>query len=94
MNVCPTDDAFGPAVGDCRGGFDFTLLFEQSILSIAPSALFLLVAPVKIFRLLRVNVKTLPNRIFTLKTVSPPGCSGVPLLTRCAQACVPRPRRP
>ena len=32
------DDVFGPQL---RGSFDFTLLFEQSILSILPSALFL-----------------------------------------------------
>lgn len=37
------DNSFGPAVpSECRGGFDFTLLFEQTILSILPCALFLL----------------------------------------------------
>ncbi|KAI0401333.1 ABC transporter-like protein [Xylaria palmicola] len=38
------DAAFGPTVTGCRGNFDFTLLFEQAFLSIAPSALFLLFA--------------------------------------------------
>lgn len=44
-NVTLCDDsAFGPTVTGCRGDFDFTLLFEQAFLSIAPSALFLLCA--------------------------------------------------
>ncbi|KAK7744423.1 hypothetical protein SLS62_010147 [Diatrype stigma] len=38
------DTAFGPTVTGCRGNFDFTLLFEQAFLSIAPSAIFLLCA--------------------------------------------------
>ena len=69
MSVCSSDDVFGPVVDGCRGGFDFTLLFEQSILSIGPSAIFLLFVPVKFFQLLRANIKTLPNRSFTLKAV-------------------------
>lgn len=36
------DDSFGPQVQNCRGSFDFTLFFEQSILGIAPSAILLL----------------------------------------------------
>lgn len=37
------DETFGPSVGpDCRGGFDFTLTFESSILSVAPSIIFLI----------------------------------------------------
>ncbi len=36
--------SFGPAVPvGCRGGFDFTLLFEQSILSLAPCLIFCIV---------------------------------------------------
>ncbi|KAF2808069.1 uncharacterized protein BDZ99DRAFT_391725 [Mytilinidion resinicola] len=42
------DSAFGPAVEGCRGNFDFTLAFEQYFFSIAPSAAFLLIAPVRI----------------------------------------------
>lgn len=46
------DNSFGPAVpSDCRGGFDFTLLFEQAILSILPCALFLLVAWLRLARI-------------------------------------------
>ena len=70
VTACPNDDVFGPGAGGCRGGFDFTLLFEQSILSIAPSVIFLTFIPVTIIRLIRTNVKTLPNRIIALKSVS------------------------
>jgi len=37
---CLNDDTLGPVVVGCRDNFDFTLVFEQSILSIAPSACF------------------------------------------------------
>lgn len=39
MMACSTaaEDAFGPAVdSSCRDGFDFTLLFEESILTVLP----------------------------------------------------------
>lgn len=47
---CPlsADQVFGPIVArSCRQGWDFTLLFEQSILSIAPISIFLLVVPLR-----------------------------------------------
>lgn len=35
-----TEDVFGPAVAStCLGGFDFTLLFEETILTILPLGL-------------------------------------------------------
>ncbi|CAH0003934.1 unnamed protein product [Clonostachys byssicola] len=40
------DDQFGPHFS---GVFDFTLLFEQSILSLLPTALFILLAPFRVF---------------------------------------------
>lgn len=45
------DDSFGPVVDECARAFDFTLLFEESILSILPSALLLLAAPIRLFSL-------------------------------------------
>lgn len=39
-----SDNVWGPAVQPCRRLFDFTLLFEQSIFSILPSSIFLLLA--------------------------------------------------
>ncbi|KAK8101492.1 hypothetical protein PG999_011866 [Apiospora kogelbergensis] len=47
---CPpaVDDAFGPAVPECARTFDFTLLFEETILSILPSAVFLILGAIRI----------------------------------------------
>lgn len=58
LSLC-ADDTFGPTVGSpsCRGGFDFTLLFEDSIFAIGPSAFFLLVAPVRVIQLYRKHDK-------------------------------------
>jgi hypothetical protein len=47
------DDSFGPSIVGCRDDFDFTLLFEETILSILPLALALLFAPPRIFYLLQ-----------------------------------------
>lgn len=46
------DDSFGPHAGDCRGGFDLTLLFEESILVVPITALLLLAAPCRAIYLL------------------------------------------
>ncbi|EME39112.1 hypothetical protein DOTSEDRAFT_109662, partial [Dothistroma septosporum NZE10] len=52
------DDAFGPAItGSCRQGFDFTLLFEQSFLQIAPCAILILLVPIRAAQLRKYNVK-------------------------------------
>ncbi len=62
------DSSFGPAVlGECRGGFDFTLLFEQSITTILPAGLFLLALPTRFIYLSRANVKTNYNRLRSTK---------------------------
>ncbi|KAH0437695.1 ABC multidrug transporter [Colletotrichum camelliae] len=50
MNASVDFDAFGPQL---TGRFDFTLYFEQAILSIVPSALFLAILPCRITWLLR-----------------------------------------
>ncbi|KAM5475676.1 hypothetical protein MauCBS54593_001368 [Microsporum audouinii] len=53
------DLQFGPTVGpNCRGGFDFTLTFEQSILTITPSVLLLLFTPLRLYWLSRASLKT------------------------------------
>lgn len=50
-SICQNDSSFGPAVTGCRGDFDFTTSFEAIILSILPSALFLLLAPWRFWKL-------------------------------------------
>lgn len=46
------EDSWGPAVDSCRRAFDFTLLFEQAILSILPACLFILISCLRIWQLL------------------------------------------
>ncbi|KAL1966963.1 hypothetical protein VTN77DRAFT_3707 [Rasamsonia byssochlamydoides] len=63
-----SDNAFGPA--SCTRDFDFTLTFEQSILSILPSALLLLITPLRLFQLSRRRSKTVPHRNYALKPLA------------------------
>lgn len=66
------DDVFGPYAGDCRGGFDLTLLFEESILVVPINALLLLAAPCRAFYLVRKNtVKVENSHWLWCKIVSP-----------------------
>ncbi len=67
------DGSFGPHAGNCRGGFDFTLLFEETILTLAPVCLVLAVIPPRIWYLLR-RVKKVQDgsRLASLKIVRIP----------------------
>jgi ATP-binding cassette subfamily C (CFTR/MRP) protein 1 len=53
---CDLDNSFGPHAGDCRGGFDLTLLFEESILVLPVVALLIAVAPFRCYYLVRKGV--------------------------------------
>nr|RBQ93412.1 hypothetical protein FVER53263_06312 [Fusarium verticillioides] len=69
-NLCTSsvDASFGPFVGpECRDGFDFTLVFEQSILVLSPAALLLMLDPVRLFRLRNAPVKVAGHRLRTVK---------------------------
>ena len=66
------DDTFGPYAGACRGGFDFTLLFEESILSILPLALLLIIVPFRISYLVRRTIKVDPSSWLASKLVGAP----------------------
>jgi ATP-binding cassette, subfamily C (CFTR/MRP), member 1 len=66
------DDVFGPQVHGVRAGFDFTLLFEQSIMSIGPSALLLIMFPLRAVQLYRQGVKVKPGKQLRLKLVWQP----------------------
>lgn len=66
--ISSTDTSFGPFVGpECRDGFDFTLVFEQSIFVLLPAALLLVLAPIRLFRLRNVPVKVAGRRLRTVK---------------------------
>ncbi|KAF4452640.1 Multidrug resistance-associated protein 1 [Fusarium austroafricanum] len=64
------DDSFGPFVGpECRNGFDFTIVFEQSTLVLFPAALLLILAPVRLFHLRNLPLKVTGHRLRTVKLV-------------------------
>uniref|UniRef100_A0A093VGM0 Canalicular multispecific organic anion transporter 2 n=1 Tax=Talaromyces marneffei PM1 TaxID=1077442 RepID=A0A093VGM0_TALMA len=61
------DNTFSYYAGECRGGFDFTLLFEQTILTALPLGLFVLVAPARIWYLSKKSKKTATSLLLPLK---------------------------
>ena len=63
---CAPDDSWGPFTS-CR--FDFTLLFEQCILSGIPSAILLLASSVRIYQLRRQDQKIVKNHLGLYKLV-------------------------
>ena len=72
MSSCvPIDNSFGPRAGQCRGGFDFTLLFEESILTIPLVVLLLLVTPFRLLYLLRRRPKVEGSALLYWKLVRP-----------------------
>jgi ATP-binding cassette, subfamily C (CFTR/MRP), member 1 len=65
--MAPSDDHFGPQV---PGVFDFTILFEQSILSLLPTALFIVIAPLRVFPLLSREKRVRPGPLLWAKLVN------------------------
>ncbi|OHE98019.1 ABC transporter [Colletotrichum orchidophilum] len=58
------DDSLGPWAGElCRGGFDFTLLFEEAVLAVPLQSLLLLLLPTCALRLARSDVKVVPSSL-------------------------------
>lgn len=63
------DNTFGPATSaNCRGGFDFTLLFEETILSILPLTFILVVAPFRVLYLFKKQTKIIRGKRLLLHT--------------------------
>lgn len=71
MLACPPliDKSFGPFAGACRGGFDFTLLFEETILTIPLSATFLLLLPFRLWLLYKNEKKVVRSPLQAYKLV-------------------------
>lgn len=70
--ACPpaVDEQFGPWAGSgCRGGFDFTLHFEESILALPILCLFLALFPLRLLRLARSVKKARTSSMLWLKLV-------------------------
>ncbi|KAF0639068.1 hypothetical protein FPSE5266_00902 [Fusarium pseudograminearum] len=66
------DGLFGPSVWTegCRGGFDFTLSFQESILSIAPSAVFFALAGPRAYYLFKTPDKAKRHATYTPKLIT------------------------
>jgi hypothetical protein len=65
------DDQFGPIIA-CAHTFDFTLVFEQSILSIGPSAIFISLSLLRFSQLRKTNVKITRGILGYAKVVGTP----------------------
>jgi hypothetical protein len=61
--------------GHCRGGFDFPLLFEESILILLPISLAIVIAAATFTSLLRFPVVTASVWLGAVKTVRIPNLS-------------------
>ncbi|GJC82527.1 ABC transporter atnG [Colletotrichum liriopes] len=57
--IAECEASFGPVATVCSNRFDFTLLFEQSMLNIGPSAALLLALPLRLQQLFRRRQKVL-----------------------------------
>jgi hypothetical protein len=67
---CPQiDDTLRLYALYCRGGFDFTLLFEEAILTIIPLAFLLVIAPFRIVYSFRKKRKVVRTPLLPLKMV-------------------------
>jgi hypothetical protein len=76
------DNDFGPHAQSCRGGFDFTLFFEETNLTISPLALLILIAPLRIFYLFRKDKKAHGGPLLYTKLVSLSSIVGMSALPR------------
>ena len=63
------DDSWHAWALSCRGGFDFTLLFEETILGILPIGLFLSIAPFRLQHLIRKPHKVVGSGLLFFKLV-------------------------
>lgn len=65
------EDVFGPIVRGCGTNFDFTLLFEETVLFIGPICLALIVAPLNLRQLSRRKVVLRRGWLYAAKLVRP-----------------------
>jgi hypothetical protein len=73
MNCVASDNTWGPWPGhSCRGGLDFTLTFEESILSILPTVLLIIAAALQVAFLFGRPRQASNGMLLWLKQVSYP----------------------
>ncbi|KAH8805003.1 P-loop containing nucleoside triphosphate hydrolase protein [Xylogone sp. PMI_703] len=92
MDLCG-DNRFGPQVADpsCRGGFDFTLFFEETIFTIGPSSLLLLSVPWRLAQLYRSRIKVSKSALHISKitAIGIYACLQLALLTLWSKSAAP-----
>lgn len=64
------DNTVRAGMGLCRGGFDFSLLFEETILEILPISILILVVPFRIWQLSQKRRKVVDSWLLLFKLVS------------------------
>ncbi|KJK93401.1 hypothetical protein H633G_02779, partial [Metarhizium anisopliae BRIP 53284] len=84
-----TDNDFGPSL---PGFFDFTILFEQSILSLLPASIFILVAPLRTWTLVRRDTIVRSRNLFLAKqaTIAVYSCLQLALVALWSLPSTPR----
>lgn len=85
------DGVFGPQIHSCRD-FDFTLLFEQTVLQAAPSALLLLSVPPRIWFLQRQTLKSMRSHMTFLKLAAVIVLAVTQIIMLCLWASAPTQR--
>ncbi len=66
------DNTMRVDAGSCRGGFDFSLLFEETILSLLPIALVSILVPLRLWQLSQKRRKVVDSWLLPVKLVSLP----------------------
>jgi hypothetical protein len=66
------DNTMRVDAGSCRGGFDFSLLFEEIILSLLPIALISILVPLRVWQLSQKRRKVVASWLLPIKLVSRP----------------------
>lgn len=56
--------------GSCRGGFDFSLLFEETVLGLLPIALVSILVPFRVWQLTQKRRKVVGSWLLPVKLVS------------------------
>ena len=77
LTCAQVDDSWRAWALSCRGGFDFTLLFEEVILGVLPIGIILTVVPFRLRYLLSKNYKVVGTGRLLLKLVCPPRVSSL-----------------
>lgn len=68
----PNDFSFGPSVNSCYRAFDFTVFFEDTILSLVPSSVFIPIAGFYIALLAKSQPVVIRTKWYRMKVVSLP----------------------